>query len=90
MHQHLEIRSVRLLDTKDLIVECATAWQEAGFKEALKYNGEFIDSQQLKVEKCVSDGKKERHPKSDKPNRKQFQQPAPKVIINVIFISMRT
>lgn len=51
--------------------------QEAGAKEALKYNEEAIGDRKLKVEKCIADTKKENN--SGPKAQRQPKAPAPKV-----------
>lgn len=63
--------------------------QEAGYKQALKCNGEYIDEHKLKVEPCMSAGPKSngRQKKADRSSQKsQFSSPAPKVQ----FLDLRT
>ena len=61
--------------------------QEAGYREALKCNEEYIDEHKLKVEPCISAGPKTngRIRKEETGRRSNFTAPAPKVSLPMAF-----
>ena len=63
--------------------------QEAGYKQALKCNGEYIDEQRLKVEPCISAGPKlsNKSKKADRSSQRMHAAPAPKASLQEFTIT---